>query len=71
LKEISEAVRLPVYLSIPNSSEELIMAMNTTKPIATGSRSDFAKQMRKWATDLVGSAVENGTGTKRSFDLWK
>ena len=71
LKEISEAVRLPVSISIPNSSEELIMAMNTGKPIAMGSRSDFAKQMRKWATDLAGSAVENGTGTKRSFAFWK
>jgi pilus assembly protein CpaE len=71
LKEISEAVRLPVSITVPNSSEELIMAMNTGKPIALGSRSDFAKQMRKWATGLAGSAVENGPGAKRAFAFWK
>jgi pilus assembly protein CpaE len=71
LKEISEAVRLPVTITIPNSSEEMIMAMNTGKPIPTGSRSDFAKQMRKWATDLAGSAAGNTTEPKRAFAFWK
>lgn len=52
LEEIAKAVRLPVALTVPNSSAELITAMNTGKPITPGSRSDFAKQLRKWAVGL-------------------
>ena len=56
---------------MPNSSVELINAMNTGKPIMPASRSDFAKQLRKWATSLAGPATENGTATKRGFAFWK
>ncbi len=71
LEEIAKAVRLPVELTIPNSSAELITAMNTGKPIATASRSDFAKQLRKWAVDLAGPAAGDGAATKRAFSFWK
>lgn len=71
LKEISEAVQLPVNITIPNSSEELIVAMNTGKPVSPGSRSEFAKQMRKWATGLAGSTSKDGTAAKPSFAFWK
>ena len=71
LEEIAKAVRLPVALTIPNSSAELITAMNTGKPIAPGSRSDFAKQLRKWAISLGGPVAGNGTATKREFAFWK
>ena len=71
LKEISEAVQLPVAITIPNSSEELIMAMNTGKPVSPGSRSEFAKQLRKWATGLAGPTVKEGTVAKPSFAFWK
>ena len=54
LDGIAKAVRLPVALTMPNSSVELINAMNTGKPIVPASRSDFAKQLRKWATSLGG-----------------
>jgi pilus assembly protein CpaE len=71
LEEIAKAVRLPVALTIPNSSAELITAMNTGKPIAPGSRSDFAKQLRKWAISLGGPVAGDGTATKREFAFWK
>ncbi len=71
LDEIAKAVRLPVALTIPNSSAELIAAMNTGKPITPASRSDFAKQLRKWATDLGGVGTANGVVTKRTFSFWK
>lgn len=71
LKEISEAVQLPVALTIPNSSEELIMAMNTGKPVPRESRSEFAKQLRKWATGLSGSTVDKGKSARPVFAFWK
>ena len=71
LDEIAKAIRLPVAVTIPNSSEELIKAMNTGKPILPASRSDFAKQMKKWATTLAGSPVEDGAAAKRGFAFWK
>ena len=71
LKEISDAVQLPVALTIPNSSEELITAMNTGKPVSPGSRSEFAKQVRKWATGMAGPAAKNGASAKPVFAFWK
>jgi pilus assembly protein CpaE len=71
LEEIAKAVRLPVALTIPNSSAELITAMNTGKPITPASRSDFAKQMRKWVLSLGGPAVGDGAATKRAFSFWR
>jgi Flp pilus assembly CpaE family ATPase len=73
LDGIAKAVRLPVALTVPNNSTELIDAMNTGKPVTPESRSEFAKQMRKWATSLAGPAAvaENGTATKRAFAFWK
>ena len=71
LEEIAKAVRLPVALTIPNNSAELITAMNTGKPITPGSRSDFAKQMRKWVIGLAGSVTGDGAVTKRGFSFWK
>jgi pilus assembly protein CpaE len=71
LEEIAKAVSLPVAVTIPNSSEELIRAMNTGQPIPPGSRSDFAKQMRKWSTTLAGSAAGDGAASKRGFAFWR
>ncbi len=71
LDGIAKAVRLPVALTVPNSSTELITAMNTGKPVTPESRSDFAKQMRKWATTLAGPMVQEGKTTKRAFAFWK
>ncbi len=71
LDGIAKAVRLPVALTVPNSSTELITAMNTGKPVTPESRSDFAKQMRKWATTLARPMVQEGRTTKRAFAFWK
>ncbi len=71
LEEIAKAVRLPVSLTIPNSSAELITAMNTGKPITPASRSEFAKQLRKWAIDLGGVTTGEGAAAKRTFSFWK
>jgi pilus assembly protein CpaE len=71
LEEIAKAVRLPVALTVPNSSAELITTMNTGSPIGPASRSEFAKQVRKWAISLAGQPAGEGTATKRGFSFWK
>jgi len=54
MKAISEVVQVPVALTIPNSSDELIRAMNTGKPVSPSSRCDFAKHLKKWSAALAG-----------------
>lgn len=71
LEEISKAIMLPVALTIPNNSTELITAMNTGKPITPGSRSEFAKQVGKWAISLGGSVAADAAPPKRAFSFWK
>jgi pilus assembly protein CpaE len=53
LEEIGKAVKQPVAITIPNSSAELITAMNTGKPLPPGGSSEFSRHMRKWATSLA------------------
>ena len=71
MKAVSEAVQLPIAITIPNSSEELITAMNTGKPVSHLSRSEFARQLRKWATSLAGSAPSKASFATSAFAFWK
>ena len=75
LDEIAKAVRQPVAVTIPNSSNELIEAMNSGKPLGPGGNSEFSRQMRKWATSLTqpaGAPMPIGTPAKakRSLAFW-
>lgn len=69
INQISTAVNWPVGATIPNSSEELIEAMNTGKPADPGSKSEFAKHMRKWATTLA--QIPETAVAKRKFAFWE
>lgn len=69
INQISTAVNWPVGATIPNSSEELIEAMNTGKPADPGGKSEFAKHMRKWATTLA--QIPENAVTKRRFAFWE
>ena len=70
LREISDAVKLPVAISIANNSMELITAMNTGKPVSPASRSDFAKQMRNWATSVAASGDSKRVAQRSPFAFW-
>ena len=56
LQEIEKAIKQPVAVTIPNSSSELIAAMNSGKPLGPGGNSEFSRQIRKWATSLTQSS---------------
>ncbi len=75
LSEIEKAVKQPVTVTIPNSSNELITAMNSGKPLGPGGNSEFARQIRKWATSLTLSgnplrADAPPPKPKRSLAFW-
>jgi pilus assembly protein CpaE len=75
LQEIAKAVQQPVAVTIPNSSAELIAAMNAGKPLGPGGNSEFSKHMRKWATTLTqptGTPMEVGVPgkAKRALAFW-
>jgi pilus assembly protein CpaE len=72
LEEIGKAVKQPVGITIPNSSTELINAMNTGKPLPPGGSSEFSRHMRKWATSLARPGVtmsEESEPKKRKLAL--
>jgi pilus assembly protein CpaE len=55
LEAIAKALNQPVAITIPNSGNEVIEAMNSGKPMGPEVNSEFSRQMRKWATSLVQS----------------
>lgn len=70
LTQIEKAIRQPISITIPNSSAELIRAMNTGTPVSPSSKSEFAAQMRKWAATLVpGAAAAPEPAPKSSWRI--
>ncbi len=69
LEQIENAIRQPISITMPNHSAALIRAMNTGSPIAPDQKSEFALQMKKWASSLAPSA-EVVEEPKRKFSLW-
>ncbi len=70
LEQIEKAIRRPVAITIPNSSNDLIRAMNTGNPILPERKSEFSIQMRKWAASLVPSPGAETPEPKRRFAFW-
>ena len=61
LEQIAKGVNQPVAVTIPNSSGELIAAMNLGKPLVPGSQSEFARHMRKWVMSLANGEDHPGS----------
>jgi pilus assembly protein CpaE len=70
--QIEKAVRIPIYLTVPNYPVELLRALNEGQPVAWKRRSEFNTQMDKWGSrlTLVGDQRETSAGKKR-FAFWK
>jgi pilus assembly protein CpaE len=67
--QIEKAIRHPVSITLPTSSAELIQAVETGEPISPEKRSEFASQIKNWASSLVPGKVAQ-TETKRRFAFW-
>lgn len=70
LEQIEKAIRQPIAITIPNSSTDLIRAMNTGNPILPERKSEFAIQMSKWAASLVPQEAPTVAEPKRRFAFW-
>ncbi len=70
LAQIHKAVQLPVLITIPNASSDLIRAMNTGSPVLPERKSEFAVQMKKWAAALAGDNDSEVAEPKRRFAFW-
>ena len=68
-ENIEKAIRHPVSITLPNSSAELMRAVDTGEPIAPEKKSAFGSQIRNWASTLV-PAEAGRIETKRRFAFW-
>lgn len=71
--QIAKGLKQPIAVTIPNSSSELIAAMNLGKPHALSGNSEFSRQMRKWAAGLSNTAPlrpEPQAKRKRALAFW-
>jgi pilus assembly protein CpaE len=56
---IEQSLGRPISLRVPNSFNDVIRAINSGTPIASGNKSGFAAAIQKWAHELT-SAVDGG-----------
>jgi pilus assembly protein CpaE len=73
LEQIEKAMRMPIGIKIPNNTAELMRSENLGQTVPPGSKSDFALQLTKWASELVGStlSVAPAKASRSMFSLWK
>ena len=74
LEQIEKAIRLPVFVKLPNSYAEVVRSGIMGEPISPkAQKSEFATQILKWVTTLAGPAVnlEEAAPKKSGFSLWK
>jgi pilus assembly protein CpaE len=73
VEQIEKAIRLPVSIKLPSSYLDLVRAVNLGEPISPTHKSEFAVQVSKWASTLVGSTVASAPARKeKSFlAMWK
>jgi pilus assembly protein CpaE len=69
VEQIEKAIRHPVSITLPINSAELTRAVETGEPISPEKRSEFASQIKNWASTLV-PAKTAPTETKRRFGFW-
>jgi len=69
LEQIEKAIRHPVAIALPISSGDLKRAVERGEPISPEKRSEFASQIKNWASTLV-PAEAAPTESKRRFAFW-
>ena len=67
--QIEEAIGHPVAFAFPTDAANLIPALDSGEPISPEQRSDFGKQIGKWAMELA-PATATPVETKRRFAFW-
>ncbi len=73
LEQIEKAIRLPVFLKVPNNYADVVRSGILGEPISPKHKSEFATQLVKWASSIAGPAphLEESAPKKSGFSLWK
>jgi pilus assembly protein CpaE len=69
LEQIEKAIRHPVSIALPTCSGDLRRAVAIGEPISPDKRSEFATQIKNWASTLLPEEVA-ATEPKRRFAFW-
>jgi len=71
VEQIEKAIGHPISITIANNRSELARAVNAGSPVAADRKSEFAMQMKKWATSIAPAVQVPTEARKRRFLLWK
>jgi pilus assembly protein CpaE len=66
-EQIEKAIRLPIALKISNDYLNILNAINSGVPILSSAKSDFSKEMLRWAATLVGSKDASAQTPAKKF----
>jgi pilus assembly protein CpaE len=60
-QQIEKAIRRRIHLAVPNSYAEVIQAINTGQPVLPNSKSELARVLSRWSSDLTarGTAADS------------
>jgi pilus assembly protein CpaE len=72
LEQIESAIRRPVAIKLPSSQSELQQAANLGQTLYPNGKSEFGKQIVRWAAGLAGPSIKTPTptGKKASIFSW-
>ena len=73
LEQIEKAIRLPVFLKLPNSYTEIVKSGILGEPIGPKQKSEFGAQILKWVSTMAGPVIgmEEAAPKKSGFSFWK
>jgi len=73
LEQIEKAIRLPVFIKLPNNYAEVVRSGILGEPISHKQKSEFGSQILKWVSNLAGPMLnsEEVALKKAGFSLWK
>jgi pilus assembly protein CpaE len=66
-EQIEKAIRLPIAFKMSNDYLALLNAINTGNPILSTAKSDYAKEISRWASNLAGSRASVGKPPAKKF----
>ncbi len=71
IRQIENALRLPVVIKLPNSYAELVRALNVGEPLSTKKKSEISTQFLRWANEIAGvRPVEAPRSSLARLALW-
>lgn len=73
LEQVEKAIRMPVFMKLPNTYAEVVRSGVLGEPISPKQKSEFGAQITKWVSTMAGSGIfpEEAAPKKSGFSLFK